>query len=150
MKHMPEGPRKVSLFVILLGIVCGAQNGNQTQSSLNPFETSRTYFSTMTTLNVEVAFEPNATPFAGNGFAQPLWNFLTNNLKALYQGRALIPTFQIPTTTAEMQTLPSLNKNTWTTSELASFASALRKNVSNNQTGDFFILFLNGYLDNGA
>ncbi|RYZ90464.1 MAG: hypothetical protein EOP06_07895 [Proteobacteria bacterium] len=119
-------------------------------TSRNPYETSQTYFHTMTGLNVEVAYEVGAEPAVGNGFGQPLWNFLKANLASLFQGRAIQPVITVPTTLAQMKSFADRSKSVWNANELLSLAKELRNGTSTATDGDFIILFLNGNLDDGT
>jgi len=122
-------------------------DGGDPESAGNPYETPRTYFSTMTALVVEVAYETGAEPYTGIGLGQPLWDFLKSNLAALFQGRATVPNVSVPVSLTEMQSLPTQNKTTWTAADLLNLARVRRTGTSTAATGDFFVAFLNGYFD---
>lgn len=136
--------RRVYLSILfLLGL------GTCSPTASNPFEAARTYFTTMSALHVEVAYEVGAEPATGNSFGQPLWHFLKTNLEALFSGRAIVPAVHVPTALAQMSVLPTQGKSTWSAPEILHLAKANRKGISTSTEGYFFVAFLNGYFDKG-
>jgi predicted Zn-dependent protease len=134
----------------------------QRQLSLSSTGTSEydnlaTYYSTMTKMELQVVYEADAEPYTGS-FTNPatsstktVWGILEDNLKEIFTNRGQSVSFTIPSTTANMQSITSQNKSSWTNSELTNFAKTYRKATSTADTGRFFVAFLNGYFsENGS
>ncbi len=137
--------RLLLTFALLLTVGCKPMGKGAVTYSANPLETPQTYFSTMNTLQVEVAYEAGAEPFVGNSLGQPLWDFLKSNIEALFSGRTHMPQVFVPTTLAEMKKLPNLDKRTWNAQDIYDLGMSHKQGTSTLNESYFLILFLNGY-----
>jgi hypothetical protein len=136
--------------ILVLGARCSDDN-DANNSGLNAAETPHSYFSSMKSMVIEVAYEPGAEPYTGAGLGRTdVWNVLGDNLQALFKGRASVPSMVFPHNLAQMKKLPAQNKESWTTEDLETLAQSQRTSTTTSATGDFFIVFLNGYFDDGT
>jgi hypothetical protein len=126
----------------------GCPSDKKSSGSHNLYENPSVYFTSMSSLVVEVAYETGAEPATGTGLTgQPLWEFLSNNLGQLFQGRPTEPQIIVPTDLSQMKSLPDQGKAFWTAQDLVALANAERTGTSTAATGDFFVVFLNGYFE---
>ncbi len=138
----------LALAAILMP-ACGSRH--QSSTPHNPYEKPSVYFSSVTSMVIEVAYETGAEPATGLGLSgQPLWNFLQDNLGSLFQGRVLVPQVTLPTDLSQMKRLPAQNKTSWTLDDVVALAAAQRTGSSTATSADFFIVFLNGYFEGAS
>jgi len=139
----------ILVLVAILVPACGSHRKSSTPP--NPFERPSVYFSTVTSLVVEVAYETGAEPATGSGLAgQPLWDFLQNNLGSLFQGRPVVPRITVPTDVSQMRALPAQSRASWTLDQVVALAASQRTGRSTASTADFFVVFLNGYFEGAS
>jgi hypothetical protein len=132
-------------------LLAGCPSDNGSSSPPPSYEKPATYFTTMTSLVVEVAYEDGAAPYTGSGLpGQMLWDFSRKNLEFLFQGRATVPQISVPGALADMKLLPAQHKPSWTVADILGLAGAQRTGTCTATTGDFFVVFLNGYFDDGS
>jgi hypothetical protein len=122
--------------------------GGQTEPTIGPTN----FFSTMTQMRIEIAYEPNAEPYVGQlRGGREIWSILKDNLTAIFTGQPLVPTMTVPYTIAEMQKLADTGKATWTLEEIIALAKQHQKGVTTATDVTFFILFLDGkYMKDGV
>jgi hypothetical protein len=116
----------------------GAEQGT---SSLNLVA----LYSTVDTINVHVAYEPNAVPFTGttqNGIQ--FWSILESNLDALFLNRTIMPDITVPKDLSGMVQITELPQTSWTATQIEDLARNTWNIPQTSSTADFFILFLNG------
>lgn len=147
--------RTLVCFVVGLAVVSCTQDtaSVETAGGTTNYDNPSVFFSTMTSMTVEIAYEPGAEPYTGNAPAAlggyPLWQFVRDNLQTLFVGRTI--TVTVPTTIEEMSAIPAQNKTSFTDSDILAIAGAYRKGRSTATTGSFFLVLLNGYYNlNGA
>lgn len=137
-----------SFFGVLL-IFAGLNACTQTNSVIS-YENPRTYFSTVVSLRVEVAYEPDAVPFTGTtAGGLNYWSILEDNLKAVFQARSQTVALTVPRELAAMTALSAQNRAVWTSSQILALADSTRKFRCTSVEADFIVLFLKGHLDNG-
>ncbi|TGN19632.1 hypothetical protein [Leptospira idonii] len=110
------------------------------------------YFSTVRQVELEIAYETGAEPEAGN-FAlggSPYWSVTEDNLKAIFADRDYTVNVVIPTSSSEMKNIPKQNRSTWTVSQILDLASRYQSRRSDFQTARFFLVYVNGHLDNNG
>lgn len=157
----------VSIFLavwILFNISCKSGNKDSNKSMMTlllakaaydrantNYDSLKTYYTTMTNLNVEVIYESDASPFNAT-FSNPftgntkyVWDILDDNLKEMFKNRSRSVTTSIPKTLSSMTSISSQGKTKWTISDMVSFAKQNRKTMSTETTGSFFVAFVNGY-----
>lgn len=138
-------PTRVALILLLpfltLGMTC-----HRTSSLSN---LPQIFFSTMTRMVIQVAYEPGAEPYDGSlsGLSGVVpWRITRNNVAALFEGRAVEPEIDSPLLRSEMTLLPEQNKTTWTLDEIFALSEQYRNGTTTAETGHFFVAFLNGHL----
>jgi len=135
-----------AIIAFLIALSCCSSDSTAPRGGTTAYDTPKTFFSTMTNLTVEIAYEPEAEPYVGNdSTAHPLWDFVKENLDALFVGRTV--TVTVPTTLAEMQAIPDQNKTTFSLEAIYTLAEKYRKGRSTATQGNFFLLFLDGYYE---
>ena len=149
MKHFFNVKFLATTF-LLCGLACSSSD-----SKTSSFDTPTTFFSTMTQMTIEIAYEPGAEPYTGNAPAivggKPLWDFVKDNLAALFEGRSTAVAITVPTTLEEMQAIPDQSKETFSSDAILAIATTYRKGKSSAAEGNFFMVFLDGYYEeNGA
>lgn len=142
--------RRVVIFLLCLVLTsCGDAIW---QNNSERYEAPNTYFSSMRKLLVEVAYEPSATPYTGVGMGgRPVWDFLEENLSALFRNRVNAVSILVPKEVEQMRQLPSndsrLNKTSYRTEDIIDIGEHFRRNHATEETGAFFVVFLNGYFE---
>lgn len=107
-----------------------------------------TFYSTMRSLDVEVAYEAGAEPYVGPGSdGRPLWSFLRDNLEALFEGRGVL--FRVPEALEEMTPFAAQARPAWTAGQIRDLALALRSRAGTATEGRFIAVFLDGHFDGG-
>lgn len=139
--------RRFALGITVLGVAFFACSKTSLPGGgTTSFDSPLYFFSTMTELTVEVAYEPEAEPFDGNALkGRPLWDFTKENLQALFEGRSKTVTFHVPTQTSEMTAISDQAGDTFTRDKILELAAAFRQGRSTETHGNFFVLFLDGY-----
>lgn len=109
-------------------------------------------YSTVTSISVQVAYEPDAEPFTGMSQGDtPYWGILQGNMEALFLGRAIEPAVFVPWDLSGMDPIPEQDEESWTSSEIIALARATWDQPMSESDAFVHILFLNGYFeDNGA
>jgi hypothetical protein len=136
-------------LLVLLGPACPSHRTSSIPG--NPYEKPSVYFSTMTSMVVEVAYESGAEPATGPGLTgRPLWEFLQDNLGSLFQRRSVVPQITVPTDLSQMKSVPAQSKTSWTLDDVVALAASQRTGTCTASTGDFFVVFLNGYFEGAS
>lgn len=143
-------------FLALHGCGGSSGGGSGAQANSGPEQTGSlslnliTLYSTVSTINVNVAYEPDAVPFTGttqNGIE--FWSILESNLEALFLGRPLQPAISVPLTLPGMTGISDQGKTSWTAQQVLNLAISTWNLPETAETAEVFILFLNGdYQDN--
>jgi hypothetical protein len=130
---------------LLLSACIGGDTSESSELNLLPGGPGvRDFYSTMTDLEVEVAYEPGAEPNTGNsskGYAY--WSILEKNLIAAFSKREKKPTVSVPKSLSAMRAIPAQSKPSWTAQEILDLSYQYRKGGSSYTTGNFWIVFLN-------
>lgn len=135
--------------VFLALVTCSGESGEDSGTGQGPFALDiAALYSTAGSVMVQVAYEPGAEPFTGTTLnGTPSWTVLEDNIRGLFQGRMVEPDVSIPMSLDEMEQLPVQSEETWTASEIMGLASDIWEPLHLTTTAEFFVLFLNGYLD---
>lgn len=139
------------LFLIACVIPACSKKGDTSSS----FDSPTNYFSTMTSLTIEIAYEPGAEPFIGSFTAaapspftsRNYWDITEENLKALFQGRTKAVTVTVPKTIETMTAIPAQNQTGWTSTMITNLAAQYRQHPSTATEGYLFLIFLKGYYE---
>ena len=105
-------------------------------------------YSTVDSIIVRIAYEPEAEPFTGMVFNDTdCWELLRLNTAVLFQGRPIEPDVFVPVDLSEMVEIPSQEEQSWTAAEIMDLAESIWEQEESSVSQEFFILFLKGYLD---
>ncbi|MBY0516272.1 MAG: hypothetical protein K2P81_05155 [Bacteriovoracaceae bacterium] len=144
------------LLILFLIVSCSKKDVRSSSLGTNPNEKTQFYFSTATSLTVEVAYESGHEPFAEGttitqgGNTNSIWQILDENLNALFQGRSTLPVITVPKKLADMKEIPDQSKTSWTVSDIMSLASRYRTNQSTQTHTYFWVIFLGGHFNDGT
>lgn len=145
------GKNLLALFLLRNAAQSAAQNAANAAAGTSSYDSISNYYSTMTTLNVQVVYESSAAPYDSTfsnpftGSTKNVWDILDDNLKELFKNRKTSVTTSVPKVLSSMTSISSQNKTTWTTTDIINLAKTYRTNASTQTTGNFFIAFVNGY-----
>lgn len=146
-----EKKDSVSPLLAFLLVRSAATAASNAAAGTSSYDSISTYYSTMTTLNIQVVYESDASPYAGTfsnpftGNTKNVWDILDDNVKEVFKNRSTSVTTSIPKTLSSMTSISSQNKTKWTVSDIISFAKTYRTSQSTQTTGNFFVAFVNGY-----
>lgn len=141
--------REFRPILLLLLLLAGCRLENDDQScdfSAAEWNTDiPRLYSTVRTIAVEVAYEPEAQPFSGNAAnGVPYWSVLETNIQALFLGRTLVPATFVPKELREMAALPAQGKTSWTAAEIFDLARSIWEISPTDTMAALYILFLKG------
>jgi len=144
----PRTRKSLAILLLLFAMSCSNSDSAASRGGSTSYDTPKTFFSTMSQLTVEIAYEPDAEPYVGNGpGGQPLWRFVKNNLSSLFEGRETAVAVTVPTTLDEMQAIPDRNAETFSIDAILEIAELYRRGRSTATEGNFFLVFLNGFFE---
>jgi hypothetical protein len=109
-------------------------------------------YSTVTSITVHVAYEPDAAPFTGYFSDHGLyWSVLETNMNALFLGRIIEPDIYVPADLAGMEQISVQAHTSWTISQIFDLARSTWVTPHTSTSAEFYVLFVNGYFnDQGA
>ena len=128
------------LLVLTFSASCGKLRLFNLKSSEQKQDISQIYAAG--NLKVSVFYEPGAEPYTDGVAGIKVWNVLEQNLKALFPGKNII----VPKDLSAMSPLSSLNKSTWSNSEI----KVLGDNFGEGSTTDtsvFNVFFVKGHAE---
>ncbi len=150
-KHNDSTKTILAFLVLRNSAAEAARNAANAANGTSNYDSISTYYSTMTTLNVQVVYESSATPY-DSSFTNPftsttknVWDILDDNMKEAFKNRKTSVTTSIPKVLSSMTSISSQNKTTWTTTDIINLAKTYRTSTSTQTTGNFFVAFVNGY-----
>lgn len=116
------------------------------------YDSPKTFFSTMRDLVVEVAYEPQAEPYVGEGFrpGTKTWDFVEANLAAVFRGRHTPVSLTIPKDLRAMREIPPQHQARYTNRAIVELAEQYREGRSSKTQANFFVIFLNGQYEEGG
>lgn len=139
----------VSFFFVLFLIAgCGNKHSDveivlvdkQSQENL------KLLFNSMTLMEIEVAYEPGAEPYAGNrSNGKPYWDLFESNIKEVFKSREGEYSLVVPKTLAQMTAIPAQNKSSWSIEDLQALETKFRKSITSGSQASVFVVFLNGF-----
>lgn len=143
--------RWLALVLVFFLSAC-SKEPEKTTVRLNPFETTKNFFTSVSAVTVQVAYETGAEPYddntAFNGLS--IWWLLEENLNALYQGRSNAPVITVPKKLAEFTELAPSGKTSWTVDDILRLAQTHRVASSTATQAYFWVVFLNGTFHDGT
>ena len=138
----------LSVLIALAGFSCGSSgNSGSTGTGQDPMALDLvTLYSTVTSITVHVAYEPDAVPFTGT-FADggQFWSVLENNLNALFLGRIIEPAISVPKDLSGMEQIPKQAQISWTTAQIVTLAQSTWDIPQTSRSAEFYVLFVNGF-----
>ncbi|MGD0209493.1 MAG: hypothetical protein ABSC14_00770 [Desulfomonilia bacterium] len=138
----------IGVLIALAGFSCGSSgNSGSNGTGQDPMALNLvTLYSTVRSITVHVAYEPDAVPFAG-AFSDggQFWSVLENNLNALFLGRITKPDISVPKDLSGMEQISKQAQTSWTTAEIEKLAQSTWDIPQTPTSAEFYVLFVNGY-----
>ena len=132
-----------------LGTSENSSNAYNTRTGQDPMALDLvTLYSTVTSITVHVAYEPDAAPFTG-AFSDggQYWSVLETNMNALFLGRIIEPDIYVPKDLAGMEQISTQDQTSWTTAQIFDLAQSTWDTHQTSTSTEFYALFLNGYFN---
>jgi len=141
------------LFLFMLTIVsCEEEDdndGNGGTTATN--ESIEKLYTTVETLNIEVAYEQGAEPVTTVGlFGDNVWDFTELNIDALFTGANNTPAINYDKTIANMTSISAQGKASYTNSDLSALAAQYQVGLNNDTEATVFLVFVDGYYNSGT
>lgn len=134
--------RNASIWIILIAIAGGSCKKDDHEFTFSIAD----YYRKMSTLTIEVAYETGAAPFTENNSGSNLYNFTKDNIEALFTNHPNTVTVVVPDGLGTMQEIPNQQQDTYTGQDILDIADRYRLGTSTATAGNFFVVFLDGYL----
>ncbi len=106
------------------------------------------FYRTVSAIEVEVAYEPNAQPYTMFG-GENVWTFTKANIEALFDGRAIDVAVAVPPNLAAMNPIPDQGKDSYTARQILTLADTYRQGETSENLGNLWVVFLDGYFHDG-
>lgn len=112
--------------------------------------TSATLFSSsVTSVDFEIDYQTNAAPYTGSaGRYSDVWQIMGDNVARVFLKTP--KTVTLPNTLDKMQELTDISGTSFTSDQILSIAAEHRDTPSSGSLASFYIVFLNGYYDDGT
>lgn len=141
---------KIVSFFLVLFIVAGCGNKHSEVEIIlidrQSEENLKLLYKSMSLMEIEVVYEPGATPYAGNrSNGKPYWDIFESNIKEVFKSREGEYSLVVPKTLAQMTSIPAQNKTSWSVEDLQALESKYRKSITSGTQASVFVVFLNGY-----
>ena len=138
----------ILLLYILISILAGCSGSNETSSSQELKTVIPELYSTVTDVNVQVFYEPEAEPYTGATQNNvPCWTILEANIAELFSARSFIPNIYVPRIKNEMKAITKLDKTSWTPGDIMDMAADFVSDNSTSPEAEYFVFFIKGYLN---
>lgn len=137
------------VFAMLLGSCGGSPSGSMPPPNSTPAPLDHIYDKATTKLIVEIDYQNGATPYTGPllGASSDTWDVLSSNAARLFQGSG--KSIEVPRTLAQMEALSDVSGNTFTADQILAIAQQHRNQQSVGDVASFYVVFLNGYYNDG-
>ncbi len=127
------------MYAIVIASCENDDNGGDNEFSVDIF------YKEMSTLTLDIAYEPGAEPYTQTITGHPSWEFAEHNIESVFTTRPIALDAIVPTALSQMKSIPAQNKSSFKAAEIRSMASVYRSSEGTATDGNIFILFLNGY-----
>tara|TARA_R110002049_G_scaffold90785_3_gene227275 strand:- start:305 stop:1102 length:798 start_codon:yes stop_codon:yes gene_type:complete len=138
----------VSFFLLFfLFVGCGNKKSNVeiTLIDKQTEENLKLLYKSMSLMEIEVVYEPDAEPYVGNRpNGQSYWTILESNIKEVFKQREGEYSLVVPTSLDQMTSIPAQNKSSWTSEDLQVLESKFRKTIPTGSQASVFVVFLKG------
>jgi predicted Zn-dependent protease len=125
--------------------------GNNNSTTPSADRITQIYAKSTTQLVVEIDYQKGAEPFTGSFLGMDAFNITRVNIEKLFQGSGATPakTLVLPNTLAQMEQLTDLSDTSFTGQRILDIAAQHREKKDAPGQATFYILFLNGYYNDG-
>jgi hypothetical protein len=105
-------------------------------------------YTNVNSIAIRVIYEPDAVPSTGTtGNGVQYWSVLEDNMRSLFQGRAIEPEIIVPYDLADMEQIPEQGRTSWTKDQILGLARSMGNSSLEPSAAEFHVLFLNGYFN---
>lgn len=106
------------------------------------------YYSGISTLELEVAYEAGAEPYTVNTTllgSSNIWSLTKANIEALFKTRPIETVVNVPLELAGMQEIPKQKQGDYTKNDIKSIGDQYRIGKNKDDVGNIFIVFVDAY-----
>lgn len=104
------------------------------------------YAKTTTELPLEIDYQVGAEPYTGTLISADTWNLFRVNADALFNKQKNVT---VPSSLAQMESLSDISGSDFTSQQILDIATKHRGTLSTTNSTSFYVLFLNGYFNDG-
>lgn len=104
------------------------------------------YARATTELKLEIDYQVGADPYTGSLLSMDTWNLFKVNANALFNNQK---TLTVPTMLSQMESLNDISGNNFTAQQILDIATKHRGTLDTTTSASFYVLFLNGYFNDG-
>jgi len=133
----------------LVAVSCGSGSTSGPGDPSNPLTADpidHLYAKTTTDVPIEIDYQPGAEPYTGTLITMDTWNLFRANADALFNRQKNVT---VPTTLAQMESLSDISGTDFTSQQILDIASKHRNTLSTTSSTSYYVLFLNGYFNDG-
>lgn len=109
------------------------------------YNTVENFYRSVSTIEVEVAYEPDAAPYTILPNGDNIWLFTQTNIEALFDGRDLPVSVTVPPNLAAMQQIPDQNRDNYSAQDIVNLANRFRQGTNTETSGNLWVVFVDGY-----
>lgn len=137
-----------SLVLIPTGCSSGDDGGSDVVIEEDLRQDIPALYSTVSSINVEVVYEPGAEPFTGtNPGGVQYWSILEENIRALFQGRSIEPQVSVPKDLSGMMMIDPQDRPSWSAEEIVGLAGRIAGNPGDPSIAEIYVMFMKGYFN---
>lgn len=103
------------------------------------------FYKRMSTLRLDVAYEPGAEPYMYTVTGHAAWEFSEYNIESVFAPRPQGMDVWVPASLTDMLAIPPQGKTSFTANDIKRLADSYRLEEGTDTDGNIFIFFLNGY-----
>jgi predicted Zn-dependent protease len=142
------GRMRKTLLLVLVALSVGACGGGGDDDA--PPAGASLFSPAITEVAFEIDYATGAEPYTGGigGAFGDTWELFQTNAERLFQDDG--KTLTVPTTLAEMEELTDVPAGPYTADAILALAEAHRDQASAGATARFYVIFLDGYYDDGS
>jgi hypothetical protein len=156
MRRMCLSIRKWRLCIIFLVLIfqgCSSSgSGGSGQRQTASLIDLPNLYSSVESITVNVAYEPDAKPYAGTPPGSPdfeYWSLLDLNLEALFTSRINKPEISVPRELSEMKEIRKIGRESWTVNQIVELSNDVWDISETRESAEYYVLFLNGHYNDG-
>lgn len=139
---------KRQYLLFILAVLIGFSSCKKDKDAVD-FDTVDNFYKKVATIEVEVAYEPDAEPFTTLTNGDNIWQFTQTNIEALFDGRPIDVSVTVPPNLAAMQLIPDQARDNYSAQDILNLANRYRQGSNTETGGNLWVVFLDGYFKDG-